>query len=46
MIKRLAAVDVFFVVSHLQPVSDLLILSFLGLKEGRIFMVVLGGIMH
>ena len=43
--QRLAALDVFFVVSHLQSVSDRLILSFFGLEEGRTFMVVLEEIM-
>ena len=44
--QRLAALGVFLIVSHLQSASDLLILSFFGLEEGRIFIVVLEGIMQ
>ena len=45
--QRLAALDVFLVVSHQQSVSDPLILSFSGLAEGGdIHGSVLGGIMQ
>ena len=42
----LAALDVFFVVSHLQPVSDLLILSFFGFGRMNIHGNVLDGIVQ
>ena len=45
--QRLAALDVFLVVSRHQSVSDLLILSFFGLgRSGDIHGNVLGGIMQ